>query len=78
LKTLLASGRRGGGRFYVAVRDRLGRRRKSESPLTYLDLESGRVLFREQQNSGGEPWLVATPATPASLAADLNTLLADL
>jgi hypothetical protein len=78
LKTLLSGGRRGGGRFYVAVRDRMGRRRKSESPLTYLDLDSGRVLFREQQNSGGEPWLVATPATPASLAADLNMLLADL
>lgn len=78
LKQLLASGRRGGGRFYVAMRDRMGRRRKSESPLTYLDLESGRVLFREQHNSAGEPWLVATPATPTSLAADLNALFDQL
>ena len=75
LKALLAGGRKGGGRFYVAARDRMGRRHKSETPLTYLDLESGRVLFRQQQNSAGEPWLVATPATPASLAADLNALL---
>lgn len=75
LKTLLAGGRKGGGRFYVAVRDRMGRRRKSEKPLTYLDLDSGRVMFWEQQNSAGEPWLVAAPATPVSIAADLNALL---
>ena len=75
LKMLLAGGRKGGGRFYVAVRDRMGRRHKSEKPLTYLDLDSGRVLFREQQNSAGEPWLVAAPATAASIAADLNALL---
>jgi hypothetical protein len=75
LQTLLAGGRKGGGRFYVAVRDRMGRRHKSEKPLTYLDLESGRMVFREQQNSAGEPWLVASPATPASIAADLNALL---
>ena len=78
LQTLLAGGRRGGGRFYVAARDRMGRRHKSEAPLTYLDLDSGRVLFREQHNSGGEPWLVASPATATSLAADLNTLLDQL
>lgn len=75
LKMLLAGGRKGGGRFYVAVRDRMGRRHKSEKPLTYLDLDSGRVLFWEQQNSAGEPWLVAAPATPASIAADLNARL---
>ena len=78
LKQLLAGGRKGGGRFYVAVRDRMGRRHKSERPLTYLDLESGRMVFREQQNSAGEPWLVASPATAASIAADLNALLAQL
>jgi hypothetical protein len=78
LKALLAGGRKGGGRFYVAVRDRMGRRHKSEAPLTYLDLDSGRVLFREQRNSAGEPWLVAMPATPATLAADLNALLDQL
>ena len=74
MQALLADRRRGGGRFYVAARDRMGRRHKSEKPLTYLDLESGRVVFREQHNSGGEPWLVATPATPSSIAADLNAL----
>ena len=75
LQTLLAGRRRGGGRFYVASRDRMGRRHKSETPLTYLDLESGRVMFREQHNSAGEPWLVATSATATSFAADLNALL---
>ncbi|HEY4460275.1 MAG TPA: ESX secretion-associated protein EspG [Pseudonocardiaceae bacterium] len=78
LKMLLADGRKGGGRFYVAVRDRMGRRHKSEKPLTYLDLDSGRVLFWEQLNSVGEPWLVAAPATPASIAADLSARLDQL
>jgi hypothetical protein len=53
-RTLLAGPRRGGGRFYVATRDRMGRRRQSEKPLTYLDLEAGRMSFREQRNSGGQ------------------------
>lgn len=34
-RALLTSPRRGGGRFYVATRDRMGRRRRSEKPVTY-------------------------------------------
>lgn len=74
-RALVAGPRRGGGRFYAAARDRMGRRRKSDKPLTYLDLESGRTMFREQLNSGGEPWLIATPATRAVLAAQLGSML---
>ena len=37
-------------------------------------LHNFEVVFREQHNSGGEPWLVATPATPSSIAADLKAL----
>lgn len=74
-RTLLAGPRRGGGRFYVATRDRMARRRQSEKPLTYLDLDAGRMSFREQRNSGGQSWLIATPATPASLGAELANML---
>lgn len=74
-RALVAGQRRGGGRFYAAARDRMGRRRKSDKPLTYLDLESGRMMFREQLNSGGQPWLIATPATRAALAAQLGNML---
>lgn len=77
-RTLLAVPRRGGGRFYVATRDRMGRRRQSEKPLTYLDLEAGRMSFREQRNSGGQSWLIAAPATPASLGADLGSMLSEI
>ena len=77
-RTLLAGPRRGGGRFYVATRDRMGRRRQSEKPLTYLDLEAGRMSFREQRNSGGQSWLIAAPATPASLGADLDSMLSEI
>jgi hypothetical protein len=77
-RTLLAGPRRGGGRFYVATRDRMARRRQSEKPLTYLDLEAGRMSFREQRNSGGQPWLIAAPATPASLGTDLGSMLSEI
>jgi hypothetical protein len=76
-RTLLAGPRRGGGRFYVATRDRMARRRQCEKPLTYLDLEAGRMSFREQRNSGGQSWLIAAPATPASLGADLDSMLSE-
>ena len=74
-RALLAGSRRGGGRFYAAARDRMGRQRRSEKPLTYLDLESGRMVFREQVNAGGESWLVAAPGTRATLASDLSGML---
>jgi hypothetical protein len=78
LKALLAGPRIGGGRFYVATHDHMGRRRKSEKPLTYLDLGSGRVSCREHPNSGGDPWLTVAPASHASLAHDLNVMFAQL
>jgi hypothetical protein len=77
-RALMASPRRGGGRFYVAARDRMGRRRRSEHPLTYLDLDPGRTVFREQVNSGGQSWLVAAPGTRTSIAADLGGMLNEM
>lgn len=74
LKALLAGPRIGGGRFYVATQDRMGRHRKSEKPLTYLDLRSGRISCREHPNSGGEPWLTVAPASQTTLANDLNAM----
>jgi hypothetical protein len=78
LRALLAGPRRGGGRFYVAARNRMGRRCTSEKPLTYLDLESGRMVFRERANSGGQSWFVAAPATSMSLLSDLGSMLSDV
>src|SRR5207245_6015225 len=74
-RALVASPRRGGGRFYVAARDRMGRHHRSEHPLTYLDLEPGRTVFREQVNPGGQSWLVAAPGTRTSIASDLGGML---
>lgn len=77
-RALLAGRRRGGGRFYVAARDRMGRRHRSEKPLTYLDLESGRAVFREHANAGGQSWLIAAPGTRNSIASDLGSMLHDV
>jgi hypothetical protein len=78
MKGLLTGPRLGGGRFYVATLDRMGRRRRSEKPLTYLDLRSGRVSCREHSNAGGEPWLTVAPASSLSLANDLNAMFTQL
>jgi hypothetical protein len=78
VKALLASPRVGGGRFYVVTHDHMGRRRKSEKPLTYLDLSSGRVSCREHLNSGGDPWLTVAPASHASLANNLDIMFTQL
>jgi hypothetical protein len=77
-RALVAGPRRGGGRFYVAARDRMGRRHRSEHPLTYLDLESGRTVFREQVNPGGQSWLVAASGTRTSIASDLGGMLNEI
>jgi hypothetical protein len=77
-RALVASPRRGGGRFYVAARDRMGRHHRSEHPLTYLDLEPGRTVLREQANPGGQSWLIAAPGTHTSIVSDLGGMLNEI
>jgi hypothetical protein len=78
LQRLLAEPRLGGGRLYAGVRDGMGRHRKTEQPMTYMDFESGRWLFQQKRGSGGELWLIVRPATLESLAAGANDLLGEI
>jgi hypothetical protein len=76
LLRLVREPRRGGGRIYAAARDRLGRRRKSQYPLTYLDTESGRWAMWQQPSQNGQLWVTVTPAHPRLLRSQLESLLA--
>lgn len=78
LQRLLAEPRLGGGRVYAGLLDNLGRRRKSTEPLTYMDFESGRWLFRKKPGAGGEMWMVIQPASQETLAGFANELLREL
>jgi hypothetical protein len=75
LQRLLSRPRLGGGRIYAGTRDRVGRRYKSDYPITYLDLDDGRWLVRQQPDDAGKPWVVAVPAGPATLVDTLSVLL---
>jgi hypothetical protein len=75
LQRLLSRPRLGGGRIYAGTRDRVGRRYKSDYPITYLDLDDGRWLVRQQPDDAGKPWVVAVPAGPATLVDTLWVLL---
>jgi hypothetical protein len=75
---LLKQPRLGGGRLYGAARPRMGRRRKTQFPVTYLDNESGRWLLKHKPSGNGDVWVVVSPATPELLVAELNELLASV
>jgi hypothetical protein len=78
LQRLLAEPRLGGGRLYAAARDGMGRHRRSEQPMTYMDFESGRWVFQHKPGAGGEQWLIVRPATPESLIAGAYDLLGEI
>ena len=78
LQRLLAEPRLGGGRLYAGLRDGMGRHRKSEQPMTYMDFESGRWVFQQKRGSGGELWLIVRPATPETLTAGAHDLLGEI
>ncbi|MBV8931811.1 MAG: ESX secretion-associated protein EspG [Kutzneria sp.] len=78
LQRLLAEPRFGGGRIYAGRRDAMGHRRKSKQPMTYMDLESGRWLFRQKPNASGQLWMVIQPASQETLTANANELLREL
>ncbi|GDY29192.1 ESX secretion-associated protein EspG [Gandjariella thermophila] len=73
---LVRQPRRGGGRIYAAARDRLGRRRKSQYPVTYIDTESGRWAMWQQPSQNGQLWVTIAPATPQLFRSQLESLLA--
>lgn len=73
---LVRQPRRGGGRIYAAARDRLGRRHRSQYPVTYIDTESGRWALWQQPSQNGQLWVTIAPGTRQLLRAQLESLLA--
>ncbi|HKS45287.1 MAG TPA: ESX secretion-associated protein EspG [Amycolatopsis sp.] len=71
MKRILSAERTGAGSLYVAVRNRVGTRRRSERPLNFIDTVEGRWLMEERPGRG-DPLVVVTPATPQVLAERLR------
>jgi EspG family len=68
----------GGGELYVAVRDRMSRRRTVPYPLRYADTESGRWLNHMTDAPGGEHRVMVSPATRTDLVRRLQEMHRDL
>lgn len=64
----------GGGELYVAVRDRLGRRKTVPQPLRYADTPTGRWLNYMIPTGDGEQRILLKPATPSELAGRLQEM----
>lgn len=64
----------GGGELYVAVRDRMGRRRPVQIPLRYADTQNGRWLNYMTPSGDGDERVLVAPATRADLAARLQEM----
>lgn len=64
----------GGGELYVAVRDRLGRRKTVPEPLRYADTPAGRWLNYMTPTGDGEQRILLKPATPNELAGRLQEM----
>jgi hypothetical protein len=74
LQQIIAQPTTGGGELYVAVRDRMGRRRPVPDPLRYADTENGRWLNQTTTTRDGEQRILVAPATRADLAARLQDM----
>jgi EspG family len=64
----------GGGELYVAVRDRMSRRRALPYPLRYADTGAGRWLNHMTDAPGGEHRVVVAPATRTDLVRRLQEM----
>lgn len=74
LQQIIAQPTTGGGELYVAVRDRMGRRKPVQDPLRYADTENGRWLNQTTTTRDGEQRILVAPATRADLAARLQDM----
>jgi EspG family len=74
LQRIIAQPTTGGGELYVAIRDRVGRRKSVPDPLRYADTETGRWLNHTTNTSDGEQRILVAPATRADLAARLQEM----
>lgn len=73
VQQIVAQPTTGGGELYVAIRDRMGRRRATPEPLRFADTVNGRWLNHTTAGPDGERVLVA-PATRQDLAGRLQEL----
>lgn len=64
----------GGGELYVAVRDRMSRRRAVTYPLRYADTVTGRWLNLMSDAGGGEHRVLVAPASKADLVGRLQEM----
>lgn len=74
LTRLLAEPANGKGQFFVAVRDRTGRRHRSPFPLDYLDTTGGRWYFHIAPNNTGQNWITAAPGSPEAITRTLHDM----
>lgn len=74
VQQIMAQPTTGGGELFVAVRDRMGRRKSVPDPLRFADTENGRWLNYTTHTSDGEMRILVAPATRADLAARLQEM----
>jgi hypothetical protein len=74
VQQIMAQPTTGGGELYVAIRDRMGRRKPVRDPLRYADTENGRWLNYTTTTSDGDERVLVAPATRADLAARLQEM----
>jgi hypothetical protein len=74
VQQIIAQPTTGGGELYVAIRDRMARRRPVPDPLRYADTEFGRWLNHTTTTSDGEQRILVAPATRTDLAARLQEM----
>lgn len=77
LQRVLTLPRLGGGRLYVAARNRAGTRHRADKPVSYIDTREGRWLT-DQVAGAGEPMIRFSPATPQLLADRLRKAQSEL
>ncbi len=75
MQRMLSQPGRGGGQVYAGARTAFGQRRKTQYPIAYVDLESGRWLTKQQSSGIGATWVVLAPASTELLITELNGLL---
>lgn len=74
LQQIMSQPTTGGGELYVAIRDRMGRRKPVQDPLRYADTANGRWLNLTTTARDGEQRILVAPATRADLAARLQDM----
>lgn len=74
VQQVMAQPTTGGGELYVAVRDRMGRRKTTQDPLRYADTEQGRWLNYTTPAGDGEQRILVAPASRADLVGRLQEM----